>query len=207
MTEGRKPRVRNPMRHLWRVRGAFMRLTCPLFWRRVGRGLQITGRIRLGLIYQNVQIGDAALIGHDVYLQTGRTGRIVIGERCSLNDGDRFVASQSIEIGDNVAIGEYVSIRDQEHRFAVGHGVRDQGFNVAPVRIGNNVWIGRGSFIGPGTVLGDNTIVGANSVVHGVFPAGVLIAGAPATVRRRLHDRAWTGDAGAPATPLAEAAE
>jgi len=185
MTTLHVPSLHNPMRVLWRARGSFMRLTCPLFWRRAGHRLQITGRMRLGLLYQNVTIGDDALIGHDAYLQTGRQGRIEVGDRFSLNDGSRIVASKSVTIGDNVAIGEYVSIRDQQHRFEAGHGVRDQGFDVAPVRIGNNVWIGRGCFIGPGTDIGDNTVVGANSVVHGVVPAGVLIAGAPARVRRR----------------------
>jgi acetyltransferase-like isoleucine patch superfamily enzyme len=97
-----------------------------------------------------------------------------------------LVACESITIGSNTAIGEYVSIRDQEHRFAPGHGVRGQGFRIAPVTIGENAWIGRGVFIGPGTRIGANSIVAANSVVHGVFPDGVLLAGAPAKIKKTI---------------------
>jgi acetyltransferase-like isoleucine patch superfamily enzyme len=83
-----------------------------------------------------------------------------------------------------VAVGEMVSIRDQEHIFIPGQGVRGQGFKVEPVEIGDFTWIGRGVFIGPGTRIGKNCIVAANSVVHGTFPDGVLIAGAPAVVKK-----------------------
>ncbi|MEP5151427.1 acyltransferase, partial [Planktotalea sp.] len=96
---------------------------------------------------------------------------------------------KSIKIGDRVAIGEQVSIRDQQHIHTIGKGVRDQGFEVAPVMIGANTWIGRGVFIGPGTRIGKDCIVAANSVVHGEFPDGVLIAGAPAKVRKSLSDK------------------
>lgn len=126
------------------------------------------------------------MIGHDVYFQTGRASTIMIGDRASLNTGCHLVASVSITIGDNVAVGEYVSIRDQEHRFTPETGVRGQGFHVAPVTIGDNTWIGRGVYIGPGTQIGNGSIVAANSVVRGAFPPNVLIAGAPATIRRRI---------------------
>ena len=61
-----------------------------------------------------------------------------------------------------------------------------QGYNVAPVEIGDNVWIGRGAYIGPGSKIGANSIVGANSLVRGTFPEGVLIAGTPAVVKKCL---------------------
>jgi acetyltransferase-like isoleucine patch superfamily enzyme len=109
-----------------------------------------------------------------------------MGSDVTLNTGCLLVASELISIGARVAVGEYVSIRDQQHIHVPGKGVRDQGFKVAPVEIGDNTWIGRGAFIGPGTRIGRDCIVAANSVVHGRFPDGVLIAGAPAVIKRRL---------------------
>ena len=144
----------------------------------------IYGRLKFSHLPCRVSIGQRCGLGDGLFLSTGRTASITIGDDVSINTGCLLVASERITIGANTAIGEYVSIRDQAHRFAPGHGVRGQGFDIAPIEIGENVWIGRGVFIGPGTRIGANSIVAANSVVHGVFPDGVLIAGAPAKVKR-----------------------
>ena len=179
---------------IWRLKASILRLLCPLFFRKIGKRVQFTGRVRLPMPFRNVTIGDDCMIGDSVYFQTGRLSKIKIGNQCSINTGCHLIASSHIVLGDNVAVGEYVSIRDQAHNFTVGHGVRGQGFKVAPVTVGNNVWIGRGVFIGPGTNIGANSIIGANSVVHGVFPPGVLIAGTPAVVKKSLLPKGETGE-------------
>jgi acetyltransferase-like isoleucine patch superfamily enzyme len=170
----------------WRLKGALVRLLSPLFFQSIGPGTQFTGRVRLPLPFREIDIGARCMIGHDVYFQAGRASEIVVGDDTSLNTGCHLIASERITIGRNVAIGEYVSIRDQEHRFAPGSGVRGKGFRVSPVTIEDNVWIGRGAYIGPGTHIRSGSVVGANSVVSGDFPPNVLIAGAPATIRRSI---------------------
>lgn len=144
-----------------------------------GRILILHRPVRLGL-------GRKCRIGDSVYFATSRTSEIVIGDNVTINLGCVFVAMDAITIGENTAIAEYVSVRDQEHRHSEESGVRGQGYNVGPVHIGKNVWIGRGVYIGPGTSIGDNSIVAANSVVRGEFPPGVLLAGAPAIVKKYL---------------------
>ena len=171
---------------VWRLKGALLGLLSPVFFRSIGRSTQFTGRVRLPLPFRKIDIGARCMIGHDVYFQAGRTSVIVVGDDASLNTGCHLIAAERITIGRNVAIGEYVSIRDQEHRFAPGSGVRGNGFRISPVTIEDNVWIGRGAYIGPGTHLRSGSIVGANSVVSGEFPPNVLIAGAPATIRRSI---------------------
>ena len=171
---------------IWRMKGKLLSWTCPLFFARIGAGTQFTGRVRLPMPWRNVFIGADCMIGHDVFFQTGRTSTITIGNEVSLNTGCHVVASESILVGDNVAIGEYVTIRDQDHMFTPVTGVRGQDFRVAPVRIGSNVWIGRGVHIGPGTIIGSGSIVAANSVVRGAFAPNVLIAGVPAVVKRSI---------------------
>jgi acetyltransferase-like isoleucine patch superfamily enzyme len=169
-----------------KLKGFVLRWTCPLFYKRIGKRCSFHGRIRLPSPLRNVTIGDDCMIGDAVFFHTGRRSEIVIGSNCSVNSGCHLVASERIIIGDNVAIAEYVSIRDNEHRFAPKTGVRGQGYNVAPIIIGSNVWIGRGVYVGPGTVIENGSIIGANSVVRGIFPPGVLIAGSPALVKKTL---------------------
>lgn len=83
-----------------------------------------------------------------------------------------------IEIGESVAIGPDVIIRDND-----GHPViPSAGADVAPVRIGSKVWIGARSLILKGVTVGDGSIIAAGSVVTKNIPANALAAGAPAQV-------------------------
>ena len=38
-------------------------------------------------------------------------------------------------------------------------------YKIAPISIGNNVWIGEGVVIMPGVIIGDGSVIGANSTV------------------------------------------
>lgn len=146
----------------------------------------VYGRILVLDAPTRVRMGRNGKIGDSVYFATGRNSRIDIGERVFINIGCVIVASELIEIGPNTSVAEYVTIRDQEHRMARGEGTRGQGFRVAPVKIGAAVWIGRGVYIGPGASIGDGCVVAANSVVKGTFPPNVLIAGAPAVIKKEI---------------------
>lgn len=172
------------------ARLAWFNATCFVFYRALPLSTTIYGRIRLLHRPCRLKVGRRCRIGDDVYFATTLTSTIEWGDNVTVNMGCVFVAIDRIEIGDNTAIAEYVSFRDQAHLTVEGHGVREQGYKVAPIKVGRNVWIGRGVYIGAGAVIGDDCIVGANSVVHGKFPAGSLIAGAPATVRRNLYQQA-----------------
>ena len=174
------------MTWLWRLKASCLRLLCPLLFERIGPGAMVSGRLRLPLGRGRVRVGAGAIVGDAVLFQAGRGARILVGDGVTLNSGTHLVASENISIGANTAIGEYVSIRDAEHRFAPGAGVRGQGFDAEPIEIGPNCWIGRGAYLGPGTRIGAGCIVGANAVVRGAFGPSLLIAGAPATARRRI---------------------
>lgn len=50
---------------------------------------------------------------------------------------------------------------------------------IAPIKIGNNVYIGSGAYIMPGVTIGDNSIIGGCAVVtKDVFP-NTVVAGVP----------------------------
>jgi len=169
-----------------RLKAFIIRLTCPLFFKRIGKGCTFHGRIRLPRPLRNVTIGDNCMIGESIYFHTSRQSAIELGNNSRINTGCHLVASENITIGNNVAIGEYTTIRDQEHMFSLKTGIEGENDHVEPVIISDNVWIGRGVYIGPGTTIGSGCIIGANSVVKGEFPENVLIAGAPAVVKKQL---------------------
>jgi acetyltransferase-like isoleucine patch superfamily enzyme len=83
-------------------------------------------------------------------------------------------------------IAEYVSIRDNGHGFSgLDRPMRHQGYETAPIRIGDDVWIGRGAVILKGVSIGDGAIVAANAVVTKDIPPFEIWAGIPARFLRR----------------------
>lgn len=175
-----RPKIFSPS--AWR--GSTYRLLSPTFFRNLGKGSMVFGTLDIARWFQDISIGERAMLGHGTYWQVG--GTFVAGDAFSFNRYSLVVANLSVSIGHNVAIAEFVSIRDQEHHFDVETGVRGQGFSGAPIVIEDNCWIGRGAYIGPGTHIRRGSIVAANSVVRGEFPPASLIAGAPARVRKSL---------------------
>jgi acetyltransferase-like isoleucine patch superfamily enzyme len=57
---------------------------------------------------------------------------------------------------------------------------------VAPIRIGNNVWIGRNALIFPGVDIGDHSVIGAGSIVTRSIPDRSVAVGNPARPIKRL---------------------
>lgn len=149
----------------------------------VGKGCKI-GR-RWSLKHLNTEAGGGIWLGEqckledDVRLIGFGQGVIDVGEHCFFGWGCVVSAMDSVCIGANTAIAEYVSIRDHNH-------VPDQGavylspMQVKSVTIGKNVWIGAKATIVAGISIGDGAVIGANAVVTRDVPAGARVAGVPA---------------------------
>ena len=58
----------------------------------------------------------------------------------------------------------------------------------ADVTIGDNVWIGGNCVVMQGETIGDGTVIGAGSVVTHDIPDGVLAAGNPCRVIRKITE-------------------
>jgi acetyltransferase-like isoleucine patch superfamily enzyme len=111
-----------------------------------------------------------------------RDGELRIGERAYVGPHATIVAYTDVSIGARTLIGERVSIHSEDHGPA---GDRD-AFKVAPIVIGEDVWLCAGTVVAKGSAIGAGTTIGANSFVRGEIPAGVLAVGAPARVVRQL---------------------
>ncbi len=115
--------------------------------------------------------------GTSIILQQG--ARLSIDNQTYLN-GASVDCSKEITIGEYCAIAEGVRIMDNSYHPITIDGVTKCA--VAPVHIGNHVWIATNAMILPGVTIGDGSIVAAGSVVTRDVAAGCLVAGVPAKV-------------------------
>jgi maltose O-acetyltransferase len=111
---------------------------------------------------------------------------ISLGERAFLNAGAVILDCAPVTIGPLSLIGPNVQLLAADHPRDPDLRRRDLEM-AAPVSVGENTWIGAGAILCPGVSVGDDSIVGAGSVVTRDVPAGVVAAGNPCRVIRRLE--------------------
>lgn len=110
---------------------------------------------------------------------------VTVGRNCRFLDITRNTFGSEPYL---ITIGNHVTITSRVQFITHDGGVwvfRDEAPNldvVAPVRIGNNVFLGFGSIIMPGVIVGDNCVVGAGSIVTKDIPSNTVAAGVPARV-------------------------
>lgn len=125
---------------------------------------------------------------------------IHIGKNFFSNNNCVMMDNAEIRIGDNVMLAPNVTITTVNHPLVADErriistkdsfhpNKKGNWETIAPVTIGDDVWIGSGCIILPGVTIGDNTVIGAGSVVTKDIPANVLAYGVPCRVIRKITD-------------------
>ncbi len=110
---------------------------------------------------------------------------VIIAQNAKITIGSGYInrfchikCFSEINIGNNVAISENVSIWDSD----VHEVLREGSVMTKPINIGNHVWIGTNTIILKGVKIGDNSIIAAGSIVNRDIPENCLAAGNPAKV-------------------------
>ena len=102
-----------------------------------------------------------------------------------INAGSQIRCLHHIVIGEGVAIARGVKILDSDaHEIYFEDGKKH--IVSGKIKIGNKVWIGTNATILKGVTIGDNSIVAAGSIVTKNVPEGVIVAGNPAKVIRKI---------------------
>jgi carbonic anhydrase/acetyltransferase-like protein (isoleucine patch superfamily) len=148
-------------------------------WPRLGRDVYVaTTAVLIG----DVEVGDGCSIWFNAVIRAD-FGPIRIGRGCNIQDNATihvFSHSPTI-IHDNVTIGHNAVLEGCE--------------------VGSGTVVGMGAIILPYARIGSEVMVAAGSVVGegSQFPARVLVAGAPAEVKKELSGAAldWIGRAAA----------
>jgi acetyltransferase-like isoleucine patch superfamily enzyme len=129
----------------------------------------------------------ALALNHPVKISTIRANaRISIGNDVGLS-GSCIVCAREIVIGSEVLMGANVLVVDTDFHPVLPENRRfsddEHSIGIAPVHIGNNVFIGAAAIILKGVSIGDDCVVGAGAVVvAGEYIKGSILAGNPARI-------------------------
>ncbi|QFY62016.1 acyltransferase [Rhizobium grahamii] len=155
------------------------------YWRLNGRG----GKIAIGndcLIHCRVDFDAPG-------------GKLTIGDRCFIG-ASQLVCHSGISIGDDVIMSWGITVVDHNSHAVEWEARKDDvrlwsrcekdwsSVKIAPVTIGDKVWIGFGASILKGVTIGEGAVIGAQSVVTRDVPAYAVVAGNPAVIVRQLGE-------------------
>lgn len=146
-----------------------------------------------------IEIGNGCKIGKHVQLTAWDEHNgihfkpsIKIGNNCQFGGYNHITAINSIEIGEGVLTGKFVTITDNSHGKPGDESdcelspILRTVYSKGPVVIGDNVWIGDKATILPNVRIGDGCIIGANSVVTKDIPPYCIVGGNPARIIKSI---------------------
>lgn len=154
------------------------------------------GNLAAGAVVVNLdrlELGTGAVVQSGSLLHCGGLdwsagrGRIQLGDRVYVGHDCILYGAGDLEIGSDVLLGPRVILTSQGHGFqARDITIREQPLMLAPVAVGNDVWIGAGAVVLPGIRIGQGAIVAAGAVVTRDVAPFQIVGGVPARV---LSDR------------------
>ncbi len=123
-------------------------------------------------------IGKFIMTRGPMYILCSENSDLKIGSHCFFNHNCSLTCMNSISIGDNCIFANNFVLVDHNHKIGE-HGVED-GYECAPVRIGNKVWFGANVTVTKGVTIGDGAVIAAGAVVTKDIPPFEVWGGVPA---------------------------
>jgi acetyltransferase-like isoleucine patch superfamily enzyme len=129
-------------------------------------------------------VGDNTKIGAFVEIQKNAS----IGNNCKISS-HTFIC-EGVTIEDDVFVGHGVCFTNDKYpRATAGAGKlqTEADWKVLPTVVKKGASIGSGATILCNTTIGENAIIGAGSVVTKDVQPNTIVAGNPATIKRRIN--------------------
>jgi len=144
-----------------------------------GRGSVIYSSVRRDLVpFRQCSLGVRSVVESFSVLNNA-VGDLFIGDHTRIGIGNTIIGP--VTIGNQVNIGQHVLISGLNHNYEdIQTTIASQGVTVAPVSIGDDVWIGGNVVILSGISIGQHAVIGAGSVVTKDVPAYTVVIGNPA---------------------------
>jgi len=150
---------------------------------KLGKGVRVFGFTNL----YGCEIGDDTKIGTFVEIQKGAR----VGQRCKISSHS-FIC-EGVTLEDEVFVGHGVMFtNDLYPRSTTSNGKlqTEADWNCVPTLVKRGASIGSGATLLCGITIGEGAIIGAGSVVTKDVPAGAVVAGNPARVKRWISEDA-----------------
>lgn len=155
----------------------------------IGHGSQIEPGVQIdrGLRFEQLGVlgfGDRVVLSRGAVLHA-QGGSVHLGADVFVGPYAMIYGHGGVRIGNDVLIAGHVCI------VAVNHSIPDRHLRmrwlpdqVAPIVIGNDVWLGAGATVLAGVKVGDGAVIGAGAVVTRDVPPFAIAVGNPARVIR-----------------------
>lgn len=154
------------------------------------------------MLYRIIFGKDFHLVGiphnsHSATIRIRKGGKIVLGRKSHFSDNNYLWVAEGAEfhlgdysgfgvnciiscrdkivIGNNVMTGPFVTIYDNDHIYKTKSVMMFDGYNTAPIIIGNNVWIGSHVRILKGVTIGDGSVIAAGCTVNKNVPPNSIL--------------------------------
>jgi acetyltransferase-like isoleucine patch superfamily enzyme len=140
------------------------------------------------IMCRRIEIGDMLFLVNRVLIgQGGAFGpdaALIVGHSCLISSDTLINTTHRVTIGDRSCLSPRVSIYTHSHWQNVLEGYHA---TLAPVSIGDDVWITGNCLVTPGTFMEDGSQALAGSVVSGRVEARTVVSGVPAQVVGRIR--------------------
>lgn len=155
-----------------------------VFFSSKGQGAKIRRHVIMNVSPINsFTLGKNSVIEYFSLIDNG-VGAVHIGENTRI--GLRNTIIGPVTIGNHTILAQNIVVSGLNHNYEdVRSPVHQQGINVAPICIDDEVWIGANVTVTAGVQIGRHSVVAAGSVVTKDIPAYSVAAGNPARVIKR----------------------
>ena len=154
----------------------------------LGDDVRVSSGARFKLLGGHISVGPRTVVRDHAILKS--SGRLSVGASNVISYGVVVHCSNEVTLEDHVGLGDRTTVVDSTHE-TDGSDTPwvEQPAPSRPVLVQRNTMVFANATILRGANVGRNSVVAAGAVVTGEHPDGVLLAGVPATVARKLGER------------------